>query len=538
MKRRIKISRFLALEASFNRVLKEERAGRKLVPDALSFCDYAFRKQDILQNITIFLDSATYSPKNLLMIDVPNDNFWIRPGSVPLFEDWVIYDAFAYYIGPKIDSKLKSRVFSNRFSRQNTLMPGVEQWKKFETAFWRVLQSSSNEAYVVITDITSYYTNINLDILHRHILSLLGTYTRTDEAIIDKLFFNLLIPWSQNPVRSGFGIPQGVDASSILANLYLHHVDDQFSRMSGVEYFRYADDIRMVAKDKITAKIALGRLIKALRDIGLDINTSKTKVLDKDLAIQQLPDPLSNDMDKANKLVRSKRASNVKLAIPILKKIFNYASSFKDDPLYQRHHSFIINRLILLRKYADGRFIGKVSKLFTTNLERLPGFSVDISRFFRYFHSKKIKTILISFLRGKDNIYGWQEMWILDCLIRFNTRSMIASDLDYFDDVSKDLRRHSLCRAKAILLLGKFGDQHRRSELMSRFNTESDPIVKRAIIIACQQLNLAERDPLYQIARADNSTSQTVSYVESLSRPKYCEEEEWAPFDIPDWGTY
>ncbi|MFC1943261.1 RNA-directed DNA polymerase [Chloroflexota bacterium] len=449
-----------------------------------------------------------------------------------------MYDAFAYYIGPKTDSKLSSRVFSNRFSRHHTLMPGVEQWKKFESAFWNVLQTSSNEAYIIITDITSYYTNISLDILHRHILSLLGRYTRTDEAIIGMLFRNLLIPWSKGPIRTGFGIPQGVDASSILANLYLHHVDDQISRISGVEYFRYADDIRMVAKDKITAKKALGRLIRALRAIGLDINNSKTKVLDKELALKQLPDPLATDIDNADKLVKSKRSSKVKLAIPILKKIFNYASNFEGDPLYQRHHSFVINRLVLLRKYADQRFIGKVSRLFVSNLERLPGCSVDISRFLRYFPSKKIKTSLLSFLRSKDNIYGWQEMWILDCLIRFHFRSMISSDLDYFDDVSRDPRRHTLCRAKAILLLGKFGDQHRRNDLMSRFNTESDPIIKRAIIIACQQLNLAERDPFYQIAKADDTTSQTVSYVESLSRPKYCEEEEWAPFDIPDWGTY
>ena len=186
----------------------------------------------------------------------------------------------------------------------------------------------------------------------------------------------------------------------------------------------------------------------------------------------------------------------------------------------------------------DSRFIGKISRFFISNLERLPGSSLDSSRFFRYFHSKKIKTSLISFLRSKDNIYGWQEMWILDCLIRFHTRSMISGDLDYFDEVSKDLRRHPLCRSKAILLIGKFGDQHRRSELMSRFSTESDPIIKRAIIIACQQLNLAERNPFYKMARSDEPTVQTVAYVESLSRPKYCEEEQWSPIDIPDWGTY
>lgn len=367
---------------------------------------------------------------------------------------------------------------------------------------------------------------------------MLGKPIKTNEAIVDKLFSGLLFPWSKDPIRAGFSIPQGVDASSILANLYLHHIDEQFSRMSGVEYFRYADDIRIVAKDKITAKMSLGRLIKALRLIGLDINNSKTRVLDKQLALRQLPDPLKTDIDKANELVRSKKALNVRLAIPILKNIFKHASDINGDPLYQRHHSFVINRLILLRKYVDSRFIGKVSRLFISNLERLPGSSRDSSRYFRYFHSKKIKTSLISFLRSKDNIYGWQEMWILDCLIRFHYRSMISGDLDYFDEVSKDLRRHPLCRSKAILLIGKFGDQHRRSELMSRFSTESDPIIKRAIIVACQQLNLAERNPFYKMARSGEPTVQTVAYVESLSRPKYCEEEQWSPIDIPDWGTY
>jgi len=527
------------LDTAFTRVLKEERRGRILVPDILCFSDYVNDKQKILDTIITALKSNSYTPKGLMAIDVPNDNYWIRPGAVPLFQDSILYNALAYYIGEKVNSKLCPTVFSSRFSSHGDLYPAIRQWRNFEGAFWNSVQASNDSSYIVITDITSYFTNINLATLKINVSTLLGNPTRANQKILDVLFDKLLLTWAAAPMHPGFGIPQGADASSIISNLFLHHVDDRISRIRGLKFFRYADDMRFVAKDKITAKVSLGSLIKVLRSIGLDINKSKTKVLSKQEAIRILPDPLSADFDKIEKLIKKKNLSSFKESIPLLEQIFDYSVGDK-DPLYQRHISFVINRLILLRKYLskNNKFIDRVSRVLLSKLEPWPGCTSDIARFIRYFPNADRKRLIIGFLKSKDNIYNWQAMYLLDALLRFNSRCITEDDIDYFEEVTHDDRAHTLCRSKAILLIGKFGNQHRRHDLISIYDSATDTIIKRAIIVGCQQLATAEKERFYSIVKKDVTTQCTIKYVGSLAKPRYFEEEEWAPYDIPDTGTY
>jgi hypothetical protein len=40
------------------------------------------------------------------------------------------------------------------------------------------------------------------------------------------------------------------------------------------------------------------------------------------------------------------------------------------------------------------------------------------------------------------------------------------------------------------------------------------------------------------MVKSDSEMKHTVIYVEKLRSPKYYEEEDWTPFDFPDWGTY
>jgi hypothetical protein len=170
-------------------------------------------------------------------------------------------------------------------------------------------------------------------------------------------------------------------------------------------------------------------------------------------------------------------------------------------------------------------------------LEQLPGRTVDFSRFFKNFPSSTYnKKHLVMFLQSKDNIYEWQEMLILDSLLRF--QRMTPDDLRLFEEIARDKRKHVLCRAKAILLLGKFGDHHVRHELTIMYKDESDQVIRRAIVFACQELAQAERNTFYEMVKTDEKMKHTVGYIKKLPKAKYYEEENWASIDIPDWGTY
>lgn len=533
---RPRLSNILRLEDSFRRVLREERRGRKLIPDPLCFCDCHTLQDDILNRVKKLLDTESYSQQVLLTMHVPKDNFCIRPAAVPALEDWVCYDAFANYIGCNADSKLNPTVFSYRFSNSGELLPGVRQWKKFENSYWRAFESLGPSACIVATDIASYFANINLDVLRANLLTLLSGPPKTNERIIKMLFDSLLRPWAHGPIQQGLGIPQGVDASSILGNLLLHHIDAEIGKVTGIKYFRWVDDIRIIAPDKVTAKKILRHLITSLGQLGLDVNPLKTHVLTRERA-NMLRDPYAEDMSLVDKLIKSKKRPNINLALPILMRIFNGAFD-KENRLYERHLSFAVNRFVLLRNELkrNKRFVKGVSDILVLRLEQLPGCSEVFSRFFRNFPYALYKKRLFEFLHSKDNIYEWQEMWILDSLLRF--QRMTEDELRFVEEIARDNRKHRLCRAKAILLIGKFGDHHRRHELTTMYKDESDCMIRRVLVFACQELAQAERNTFYNMAKADQKIKYTVAYVKKLKKPKYYEAEDWPPIDIPDWGTY
>ena len=118
-----KLSKILQLDNAFNRVLKEEKKGRKLIPDPLCFCDCQDLKDEIRGRITKSLDVENYEGHSLLKMDVPKNNFCIRPGAVPNLEDWIVYDAFANYVGYRSDANLSPVVSSYRFNKFGSVCP-------------------------------------------------------------------------------------------------------------------------------------------------------------------------------------------------------------------------------------------------------------------------------------------------------------------------------------------------------------------------------------------------------------------------------
>ena len=75
------------------------------------------------------------------------------------------------------------------------------------------------------------------------------------------------------------GTPQGAVISPLLANLYLHPVDEEMER-AGEVMIRYADDGVILCRDERQAREALRKLRKELAQRGLRLNPNKTRVVD------------------------------------------------------------------------------------------------------------------------------------------------------------------------------------------------------------------------------------------------------------------
>ena len=80
--------------------------------------------------------------------------------------------------------------------------------------------------------------------------------------------------------RTVAGTPQGGVISPLLANIYLHVLDAEFTRRGLGELVRYADDGVVLCRTAAQARAALAAIGEILASLGLEPHPDKTKAVD------------------------------------------------------------------------------------------------------------------------------------------------------------------------------------------------------------------------------------------------------------------
>jgi retron-type reverse transcriptase len=166
--------------------------------------------------------------------------------------------------------------------------PYVRNYKKFADSTSQEFRNAEVQ-YKLETDITGFYDTIPT----HNLLSVLSDLFGVSGDILD-LLEQCLIAWSgtRDGSTPGVGIPQSSDSSHLLANVYLHEVDEAM-KASNLSYFRYMDDICIFGYKRHELEDALGRLDILMKSRGLSLNSQKTKI-----------ENISQE-DKAKKIFRS-----------------------------------------------------------------------------------------------------------------------------------------------------------------------------------------------------------------------------------------
>lgn len=217
-----------------------------------------------------------YRPREPEDCDIPKGGGHVRTATILDLEDEVVYTALVGEFFPKIGAAIAKYQGTVDFAYQlekpkgHDATPWVSQrffdgWMRFKE---RSVSASDRCKFVVTADISNFYPNIDH---HRLVSDLrqLGIDPRSSD-----LLNACLTRWTGT---RGRGIPQGGTASDILAKLYLAPIDSAMIRE--FTYIRYVDDMRVFCRSKREARRALLRLTHLLRDRGLDINGSKSKIL-------------------------------------------------------------------------------------------------------------------------------------------------------------------------------------------------------------------------------------------------------------------
>jgi len=377
-----------------------------------------------------------YTPDSLAKhFTIPKSGYSTRPSIETSFIDRIIYQAYVDKLAESLDHVLHPHIYSFRYnsgkeSTKYMFHYSIEQWKKYVYQTKSVL--TEERPYLVVADITNFFENINTKLLLGYIDSLVHDYV--DDNCKEELYrvvkgIGVLIKqWNEKQINSEFGILQNRDASSFLANLFLNKIDKIMIYSNNHKYYyRYMDDIRIVCKSKAEAIKAIYDLSIAMRDLGLNLNSAKTTIInlndeDENNSIKEfLPESLL-EIDQIKSLLGTKRKRDVQKAVHMTYKLFIGVVDNDGDGerfLKKRILSFCINQLQLFARTNGLQDIIDFSKVIDYILQELD-------------NQPWLTTSFVKLLRAIDKSYYKKENFdVIKRIIKDNLKNIYESQTYY-----------------------------------------------------------------------------------------------------------
>ena len=494
--------------------------------DPYRFSDFAFRLDDHLSGIAQNLRSGTYYPRPLLTMDVPKSSLSVRPGSVLSIDDKIVLFASACLIAPLLDKKLPDAVYSWRvkkgrskkelfgdheilefpFLKQRTIrrrVDFIEPWYGVWPQFVKNLEiayAQDGYRFMVVSDIAAYFENVDLSLLRDLLLHHLSKQPRIINFLI-----NLLEFWAWPAVhggRSTRGIPQGNGVSRFLGNIYLLPLDTAFKKLHGhrdIRYFRYMDDVKVMAKDIHVARDALFLMNGKLRELRLNIQGAKTRILQD----HEIQDELFDDrLDRTNAVIDEIQKTTSLSAQE--RKDFIGRLRIEQRKVKGRRGVIRDKELRLFRRLITGFTLLKDSgmvRIVLDQIERNPDARL-LNSAVRYLRAqdrnlKRISKRVSECLIDRKLLFPYQDA---HCLMTLRYQRELTAPV--WKEAKKRLkarREHWYVRQQAAQLISlKMLSQRELRCLRESFQKETNIEVKRALAQALAQLPQQE---LYDMSR-------------------------------------
>jgi len=257
-----KVYRHSTLQAAWQQVKANKGAAGI---DRQSIEGFAANELAYLSELAKDLEQGNYHPQAVRRVEIPKAGGKTRPLGIPTVKDRVVQTAVKRVIEPILEKEFLPMSYGFRPGRscKDALREVNEHLKAGYT-------------HVVDADLKGYFDNIRHDLL----------MTRIKEHISDGRLLGLLQSWLEQDIVKGLerwtptaGTPQGAVISPLLANLFLHPLDEKMTTL-GYKMVRYADDFVILCPNASQAQQALEEVRAWVEENGLTLHPDKTHVGD------------------------------------------------------------------------------------------------------------------------------------------------------------------------------------------------------------------------------------------------------------------
>ena len=474
-----------------------------------------FLKADViawLQPLQRQLDAPDYVPSTASFLDTPKADWHIRPASVITLNDQLAYHYISLICLPNIRHHLEWAEGTIRFS--NKILPETENywfaemftgWNRFREKSIELLGSGYN--FVLETDISGYYENIDISRLIRELRSL---------GIDPERLTNLSTCLNKWAEPRGRGIPQGFSPSELFAEFYLDPLDRHLHSEQFI-HLRYMDDIRVFTGTERDARRALHALTIHLRERGLNLQTAKTKIL-----------PSVDAINSYNKIYQIIEAVAEQLAEELSQledigdpywgsvedQIQELVSTNPDSPsidvLNQTWADFTAGNLGVFDKtlvhFLIKRMSGVMPKDFVISTildhpEETEECLAYLRRILPILDQDDIDRVG-SVLRSPDCLYEYQKYLILKWFLENAIRNNLV--IFYARRKIQNAGGNFLCRAYSYAYIGLFAEAHDYETLQRAYISTNDWTERATIICAMRSAPVAIRNHFYGRIRGEN----------------------------------
>jgi group II intron reverse transcriptase/maturase len=256
-----------AMNAAFRGLRKNASAG----VDGVTYEEYEQDAERNIRRLQQRLKDGKYQAQPLRRVYIPKENGKQRPISIPVLEDKIVQKATVEVLNAIYEQDFLDCSYGFR--------PGRGQHQALEEV-GRVICTRST-GWILELDITAYFDSIVREQLMEMI----------EQRISDSSVLRLIRKWIQVGVidegkflESETGTGQGQTISPLLANIYLHHVLDQWFEevvkprlRSEAHEIRFADDAILCFHYREDAEKGEERISEAVREIRFDAASGEDK---------------------------------------------------------------------------------------------------------------------------------------------------------------------------------------------------------------------------------------------------------------------